>query len=152
MCIQSIYNYNSNHNNYHNVVVAFYNTTGIPIGGDDDAYYYHDEINNNNGNDNDNHMDDINTTYDTIHVGDNAIRNGNVVGNDDIDVYNYHYLPFVNFEHLQFIGEIQNNYKNADNYNNLQYILGTLVSCYGIYQLVIRITEAICKKNELVIN
>ena len=111
MCIQSIYNYNSNHNNYHNVVVAFYNTTGIPIGGDDDAYYYHDEINNNNGNDNDNHMDDINTTYDTIHVGDNAIRNGNVVGNDDIDVYNYHYLPFVNFEHLQFLEKFKTTIK-----------------------------------------
>lgn len=60
--------------------------------------------------------------------------------------YNPSYLPFICFEYLQLLDELHTRYKNNNVYNKLQYILGTMISIYGIYYVVARIVDSVYKK------
>mgnify|MGYP007096400678 FL=1 len=54
--------------------------------------------------------------------------------------------PDADFEYLHLIDKIQMNRENMEQYENIQYIIGTILSLYGIYYFVSRIFDSICKK------
>ena len=55
-------------------------------------------------------------------------------------------LPHVYFEYLHLINQIQQSYKENEQYENIQYIFGTIISIYGIYYFVSKIIDSIYKK------
>ena len=54
--------------------------------------------------------------------------------------------PQQDFEYLHLINQIHLGYKENEQYENIQYIIGTILSLYGIYYFVSRIFDSICKK------
>jgi len=54
--------------------------------------------------------------------------------------------PDADFEYLHLIDKIQMNRENMEQYENIQYIIGTILSLYGIYYFVSRIFDSIYKK------
>lgn len=54
--------------------------------------------------------------------------------------------PQQDFEYLHLIDQIHVGYKENEQYENIQYIIGTILSLYGIYYFVSRIFDSICKK------
>jgi hypothetical protein len=55
--------------------------------------------------------------------------------------------PYADFEYLHLIDKIQMNHQNMEQYENIQYIIGTILSLYGIYYFVCKIVDSIYKKN-----
>lgn len=54
--------------------------------------------------------------------------------------------PNEDFEYLHLIDKIQMNHQNMEQYENIQYIIGTILSLYGIYYFVCKIVDSIYKK------
>jgi hypothetical protein len=54
--------------------------------------------------------------------------------------------PDADFEYLHLIDKIQMNRENMEQYENIQYIIGTILSLYSIYYFVSRIFDSIYKK------
>lgn len=54
--------------------------------------------------------------------------------------------PDADFEYLHLLNKIQTNRENMEQYENIQYIIGTILSLYGIYYFVCKIFDSICKK------
>ena len=54
--------------------------------------------------------------------------------------------PRMDFEYLHLINQIQQDYKENEQYENIQYIIGTIISIYGIYYFVSKIIDSIYKK------
>ena len=77
---------------------------------------------------------------DIISIGQNNIHIDNYIGR----------LPIVDFEYLHIIDRIKNQNNNIDMlYDEIQYIIGILVSLYGIYYFVVKILESVSHyKNE----
>lgn len=70
----------------------------------------------------------------SIRVGDNNIHIENYIGR----------LPIVDFEYLHIIDRIKNQNNNIDMlYDDIQYIIGVLVSLYGLYYFIIKILQSI---------
>lgn len=54
--------------------------------------------------------------------------------------------PHIDFEYLQLLDTIKVNHENMKQYENIQYIIGTIISIYGIYYFVCKIIDSIYKK------
>ena len=54
--------------------------------------------------------------------------------------------PRMDFEYLHLINQNQLGYKDNEQYENIQYIFGTIISIYGIYYFVSKIIDSIYKK------
>jgi len=54
--------------------------------------------------------------------------------------------PHMYFEYLHLINQMQQDYKENEQYENIQYIFGTIISIYGIYYFVSKIIDSIYKK------
>jgi hypothetical protein len=54
--------------------------------------------------------------------------------------------PHMGFEYLHLINQMQQDYKENEQYENIQYIFGTIISIYGIYYFVSKIIDSIYKK------
>jgi hypothetical protein len=52
----------------------------------------------------------------------------------------------VDFEYLQLLDTIKINHENMKQYENIQYIIGTILSLYGIYYFTCKIIDSIYKK------
>ncbi len=94
------------------------------------------------------HDDSNHIANNIAYYSDNDIHQNNHINHPYtiINDYNPHHLSVMYFENLQIFDELHNRYKNNDVYKNLQYILGTLVSLYGIYYFVVRSVEYVYKK------
>jgi len=93
-----------------------------------------------------------------IHVNDNIMYE-NIFANNNIDnimnqsIYDISMtipVSVADFEYLRIADEIHRQYKNSEYYDNIQYIVGTLLSLYGIYYFIRSTIASIYKKNELV--
>ena len=83
-------------------------------------------------------------------LSDSIIYQNPVVNNNNImDEYNYPYTPVTLFEYLILADEIHNKYKNSDIYGNIIYVMGTLISLYGIYNCIIQTVVSFYKKMNL---
>mgnify|MGYP003682574039 FL=1 len=84
-------------------------------------------------------------------LNDSVIYQNMVVNNNYIDEYNYNYpyTPVITFEYLTLVDEIHNKYKNSDIYGNIIYVMGTLISLYGIYNFIIQTVVSFYKKMNL---
>ncbi len=54
--------------------------------------------------------------------------------------------PHIDFEYLQILNTIKINHERIDRYENIQYIIGTILAIYGIYYFVCKIIISIYKK------
>lgn len=54
--------------------------------------------------------------------------------------------PHIDFEYLQLLDTIKVNHENMKQYENIQYIIGSIISIYGIYYFVCKIIDSIYKK------
>lgn len=93
-----------------------------------------------------------------IRVNDNIMYE-NIFANNNIDnimnqsIYDISMtipVSVADFEYLRIADEIHRRYKNSEYYDNIQYIVGTLLSLYGIYYVIRSTIASIYKKNELV--
>lgn len=55
-------------------------------------------------------------------------------------------LPIMGYEYLHLIDELRTQCQNSEYYENIQYIMGTIASLYGIYYFASRIVTSMCKK------
>lgn len=93
-----------------------------------------------------------------IHVNDNIMyenifannNNDNIMNQSIYDISMTIPVSVADFEYLRIADEIHRQYKNSEYYDNIQYIVGTLLSLYGIYYFIISTIASIYKKNELV--
>jgi hypothetical protein len=84
-----------------------------------------------------------NIMYENIFVN----NNGDNIMNQSIDDISMT-LPIsvADFEYLRIADEIHRQYKHSEFYDNIQYIVGTLLSLYGFYYFISRTIAAIYKK------
>ena len=54
--------------------------------------------------------------------------------------------PHLDFEYLRLIKQLNLEYKQSVLYENIQYLIGTIISLYGIYYFVSKSIVSICKK------
>jgi len=54
--------------------------------------------------------------------------------------------PHMDFEYLHLINQNQLGYKVNEQYENIQYIIGIIISIYSIYYFASKIIDSICKK------
>ena len=54
--------------------------------------------------------------------------------------------PRMDFEYLHLINQMQQDYKENEQYENIQYIIGTIISIYGIYYFVSKFIGSMYKK------
>lgn len=54
--------------------------------------------------------------------------------------------PRMDFEYLHLINQNHLGYKDNEQYENIQYIIGTIISIYGIYYFVSKIIGSMYKK------
>jgi len=93
-----------------------------------------------------------------IHVNDNIMyenifannNNDNIMNQSIYDISMTIPVSVADFEYLRIADEIHRQYKNSEYYDNIQYIVGTLLSLYGIYYFIRSTIASIYKKNELV--
>ncbi len=93
-----------------------------------------------------------------IHVNDNIMYENIFANNNSDNIMNQSIydismtipVSVADFEYLRIADEIHRQYKNSEYYDNIQYIVGTLLSLYGIYYFIRSTIASIYKKNELV--
>lgn len=95
---------------------------------------------------NDNIMYD-NIMYENIFANNNG---DNIMNQSIYDISMTIPISVADFEYLRIADEIHRQYKNSEYYDNIQYIVGTLLSLYGIYYFIRSTIASIYKKNELV--
>lgn len=54
--------------------------------------------------------------------------------------------PHMDFEYLHLINQIQHDYKDNEQYENIQDIIGMLITMYSIYYIASKLIDSICKK------
>lgn len=88
-----------------------------------------------------------NIMYENIFANNN---NDNIMNQSIYDISMTIPISVADFEYLRIADEIHRQYKNSEYYDNIQYIVGTLLSLYGIYYFIRSTIASIYKKNELV--
>lgn len=94
------------------------------------------------------HVND-NIMYENIFANNNN-NSDNIMNQSIYDISMTIPVSVADFEYLRIADEIHRQYKNSEYYDNIQYIVGTLLSLYGIYYFIRSTIASIYKKNELV--
>jgi|AntAceMinimDraft_16_1070373.scaffolds.fasta_scaffold689293_1 hypothetical protein len=82
-------------------------------------------------------------------VYENTNITNNIVDNTIPNGYNYPYIPITDVEYLTVLDKIHITYQNSDSYDNILYVIGTMISLYSIYYFIVETIESYYKKMNL---